>query len=218
MSRFFNPKPAGGEPQANNKLYAPATERNRDVLLDVFLAHMPKSGTLVEVASGTGEHAAHLASHLRPLYWQPSDIEPEKLKSIDAWAAESGADNILPAVHMNVLENSFSDLVLPAPITAIVAINLIHIAPWPVAQALVRGAAATLSSGGVLFLYGPFRRGGAHTSPSNENFDLSLKSRDAEWGVRDLEAVSTMAVDEGFGDPIIIEMPANNLSLIFKKS
>ena len=218
MSRFFEPKPADKEPPSTKRLYAPATERNRDVLLDVFKAHLPKNGTLVEVASGTGEHAAHIAGHLQPLFWQPSDIEPEKHASIDAWAAESGAENILPAIRMNVLEDSISDLVLPIPITAIAAINLIHIAPWQVAQALVRGAAKALTSDGILFLYGPYRRGGAHTSLSNKSFDMSLKSRDSSWGVRDIEAVTELATDQGFHQPTIIEMPANNLSLVFKRS
>lgn len=225
MSRFFDPKPADtsrSDPsRADQRLYAPATERNRDALLEVFRTHLPKSGTLVEVASGTGQHAAHMASHLQPLYWQPSDIEPDKLDSINAWAAESGAENILPAAHINVFEHEFSALKVPAPISAVAAINLIHIAPWPVAEALVRCAAAVLASGGasngVLFLYGPYRRGGAHTSPSNESFDASLRSRDNSWGVRDLEDVSELAAGHGFGDPTIIEMPANNLSLIFKR-
>ncbi len=226
MTKFFDPKPTdtnrSGPGRASQKLYAPATERNRDALLEVFRAHLPKSGTLVEIASGTGQHAAHMASHLQPLYWQPSDIEPDKLDSINAWAAESGEENILPAVHMNVFENEFSTLEVPAPISAVAAINLIHIAPWSVAEALVRRAATTLVSGGaasdgVFFLYGPYRRGGAHTSPSNESFDASLRSRDNSWGVRDLEAVSELAMVHGFGDPAIIEMPANNLSLVFKR-
>jgi len=183
----------------------------------VFRTHLPRDGTLVEVASGTGEHAAHMASHLHPLIWQPTDIEPDKLDSINAWAEKSGAKNILPAVHMNVFEDQFSDLAVPAPISAIAAINLIHIAPWRVADALVRGASATLDAGGILFLYGPYRRGGAHTSPSNESFDASLRSRDSSWGVRDLEAVADLATDHGFSDPTIVEMPANNLSLVFKR-
>lgn len=217
MSRFFDPKP--DEAQVKDKrLYAPATERNRDVLLDVFLNHISKTGTLVEVASGTGEHAAHMASHLTPLQWQPSDIEPEKLASINAWAAVSGAENILPAQQFNVLESSFADLALPAPLNTVSAINLIHIAPWSVAEALVQKAAAELSPGGTLFLYGPYKCGGEHTSDSNESFDLSLKSRDAMWGVRDLEAVTALATGHGFAQPTVIEMPANNLSVIFKKA
>lgn len=216
MSRFFDPK-TSNDSQADKRLYAPATERNRDVLMDVFLAHIPKAGTLVEVASGTGEHAAHIAPNMKPLLWQPSDIAPEKLASIDAWARISKAENILPAKCINMLEDSFTDLALPAPLTAITAINLIHIAPWSVAEALVRKAAAALEPGGTLLMYGPYKRGGDHTSPSNESFDLSLKSRDKAWGVRDLEAMSALAASQGFDDPIVIEMPANNLSLVFKK-
>lgn len=229
MSRFFEPK-AADELPTDKKLYAPATERNRDVLLEVFRVHLPGSGTLVEVASGTGQHAAHMASHLQPLYWQPSDIEPDKLDSINAWAAESAnksgpksgpkpnTDNILPAVQFNVLEDEFTDLKVPTPINVIAAINLIHIAPWSVAEALVHKASATLDAGGTLFLYGPYRRGGMHTSPSNQSFDTSLRSRNNSWGVRDLEAVAELALGHGFDDPAIIEMPANNLSLVFKRS
>ncbi len=218
MSRFFDPQSGDGQAPADKKLYAPACERNSDVLLDVFKTHIPKNGALVEVASGTGQHAAHMASHLAPLFWQPSDIDPEKIKSIDAWTAESGAENILPAAHLDLLKNSFYDFILPAPLVAIAAINLIHIAPWQVAEALVKGSAKALETDGVLFLYGPYRRGGQHTSPSNENFDLSLKSRDSEWGVRDLEAVAKMAVEAGFCSPTVIEMPANNLSVVFKRT
>jgi len=216
MSQFFDPQEPNNSP-SDKRLYAPATARNRDVLLEVFLAHLPKTGTLVEVASGTGEHAAHIAAHMAPLHWQPSDIEPEKLESINAWAQTSDADNILPARRLNVIEDTFHDLVLPAPLTAVSAINLIHIAPWSVAEALVQKAATTLAEDGTLLLYGPYKRGGDHTSPSNESFDQSLKSRDAEWGVRDLEAVSSLATGHGFSAPTVIEMPANNLSLIFKK-
>lgn len=216
MSRFFDPQKSGNSP-SEKRLYAPATARNRDVLLEVFLAHLPKTGTLVEVASGTGEHAAHIAGHMTPIYWQPSDIEPEKLESIDAWAQASSADNILPARHLNVIEDTFDDLEFPAPLTAVIAINLIHIAPWSVAEALVQKAANTLAENGTLFLYGPYKRSGDHTSPSNESFDQSLKSRDAEWGVRDLEAVSSLATGHGFSAPKVIQMPANNLSIIFKK-
>lgn len=219
MSRFFDPKASNDNSDSltDKRLYAPATERNRAVLLEVFLAHIPKTGTLVEVASGTGEHAAHLADHMKPMFWQPSDIEPEKLHSINAWAQASGSENILPAKTLDVLKDHFADLLLPAPLAAVTAINLIHIAPWSVAEALVRKAADALPKGGTLFLYGPYKRSGDHTSPSNESFDQSLKSRDAQWGVRDLEAVSGLATSKGFGSPTIIEMPANNLSLIFKR-
>jgi len=218
MSQFFDPQSGNDRTRADKKLYAPACERNSSVLLDVFSAHMPKSGTLVEVASGTGQHAAHIGPHLAPLFWQPSDIDPEKINSIDAWIAETNTENILPATRLNMLEHSFRDLILPAPLAAIAAINLIHIAPWQVAEALVQGAATALPADGVLFLYGPYRRGGQHTSPSNESFDLSLKSRDGEWGVRDLETVTQMAVEAGFCTPTVIEMPANNLSVVFKRT
>ena len=215
MARFFDPK---AHETGDVRLHAPATARNRDAILALFDAHLPRAGTLVEVASGTGEHAAHLAPALAPLHWQPTDIEPDHLASINAWRSHSGAKNILPAHAFNVLTDAWDFAHLPEPVVAMAAINLIHIAPWMVAEALIAGAGKLLPSSGVLFLYGPYKVGGAHTAPSNEAFDASLKSRNPAWGVRDREAVIDLAAQAGFSAPHIEPMPANNFSLIFRKS
>lgn len=217
MSRFFDPK--GTEsPATDKRLYAPATARNRDVILDVLKSYHPGAGTLLEIASGTGEHAVHMADHFEQAFWQPSDIDGEKVESIDAWRTASGTKQVLPAIRFNVLTDDMNTLNVPAPLKVVMAANLIHIAPWPVAEALFAKAGNTLTGNGMLFLYGPFKRGGVHTAASNESFDQSLKSRDTSWGVRDLEAVSALAAEAGFKAPDIHEMPANNLSLIFKKT
>lgn len=216
MSKFFDPQPHHDKADLHRR-NAPATERNRDVILEVMKAHVPPSGTLVEVASGTGQHATYIAPHLKGITWQPTDIEPANLQSIDAWRAHTGHASVLPAKYFDVFKNDFAELVDVTDMQAIAAINLIHIAPWAVAESLIQKAASALSTG-ILFLYGPYMRGGAHTSQSNADFDLSLKSRNEAWGIRALEDVSACAVGAGFSAPIIIEMPANNLSLIFRKS
>ncbi len=217
MNPFFDPQ-ANSEDTVSKRLYAPATARNRDFILDVLKAHHPGHGTLLEIASGSGEHAAHMAHHFDGAHWQPSDIEPEKINSIDAWRADSGTDALLPAIRFDAVADDMAALDFPAPLTAVMAVNLIHIAPWAVAEALIAKAASTLETDGVVFLYGPYKRNGVHTSPSNESFDQSLKSRDARWGVRDLEAVTDLACAAGFKEPTIVEMPANNLSVIFRKN
>lgn len=216
MSKFFDPQRADGNP--DKRLYAPATVRNRDVILDVLKVHHPRQGTLLEIASGTGEHAAHMADHFPDAHWQPTDIEQDKIDSMNAWRQAVGSRSMLNGQVFNVLTDDMSALSLRKPLSAIMSANLIHIAPWAVADALVTKAGRALNAGGLLFLYGPFKLRGQHTSESNESFDLSLKSRDESWGVRDLEAVEDLAIAAGFSAPDILEMPANNLSVLFKKS
>ncbi len=213
MSKFFDPKSAGSA--ADKRLYAP--ERNREVILEVLKLHHPGHGTLLEFASGTGEHAAHMADHFGDAFWQPTDIEPDKIDSINAWRSTTAQKSMLYGQLFNVLEHEISSLSLPAPLTTVFSANLIHIAPWPVAETLIHKSGKALTADGILFLYGPFKRDGAHTSSSNESFDQSLKARDSAWGVRDIEAVQELATAAGFGTPTIIEMPANNLSVVFKK-
>ena len=214
MAQLFNAK------DNDKRLHAPATARNRDVILGVLqaaLSAQAKSGTIFEVASGTGEHAAYMAPKLTSHRWQPSDINDDHIVSINAWRDECAADNFLPAVPFNLLTDNFSAYQNPQPIVAILGFNLIHISPWDVAEALIAKAGAALEENGLLFLYGPYKRGGDHTSPSNAEFDLSLKSRDARWGVRNMEDVITQADQAGFRAPEITPMPANNYSLIFRK-
>ena len=215
MAQFFDPQ-AKDETSAE-RLHAPATERNRGVILELLEACLPRSGALLEVASGTGEHAAFMAPRLRPLLWQPTDIDDRHLASIDAWATHTGSDNLLPARRFNVLEDEWDFPDLPTRVSAVAAINLIHIAPWSVAEALMAGAGKLLQRGDILYMYGPYKQHGKHTAPSNAAFELSLQRQNADWGVRDLEAVMDLADKAGFSDLDIVGMPANNFSLIFTK-
>lgn len=201
------PVPEGG-------LHAPATERNREPILAVLRRVLPPRGVVLEIASGTGQHAVFFAAALSAVRWQPSDPLPAHRHSVAAWAAAAGVSNVAPAVELDVER-------WPWPITeagAIVCINMIHIAPWSAAQALFAGAARVLSPSGVLFLYGPFKRDGQHTAESNQRFDERLRAEDPRWGVRDLGDVTALARDAGFSEPEIVAMPANNLSLVFRRA
>jgi SAM-dependent methyltransferase len=205
---FFDPQPvpAGG-------LHAAATERNRAAILEVLRRVLPPVGLVLEIASGTGQHVAFFAGALPALRWQPSDASAAHLASIGAWAAASGADNIAPAVMLDVERQ-------PWPVTradAILNINMIHIAPWSAAEALFQGAGRLLPVGGVLYLYGPFKRDGRHTAESNQRFDERLRGEDPRWGVRDLGDVEALASAAGFHPPEVVPMPANNLSLVFRR-
>lgn len=196
-----------------HRRFAPAAERNRQPILDVLRRVVPAGARVLEVASGTGEHALHFAENLPITSWQPSDPDPAARESIDAWREHAGAEKVLPALDLDVLKENWP----PLAVEVMVAINLIHISPWQACEALLRRAAALLPVGGILFLYGPYRRDGAHTAPSNEAFDQSLRSRDPSWGVRDLEAVARAAEREGLELEETVPMPANNFSVVFRK-
>lgn len=195
------------------RLSSPAALRNRDPILDVLRMHLPPKGLVVEVASGSGEHVVHFARHLPGLVFQPSDPDAEARDSIDSWAAESGLTNVRPALDFDVTRRSWPFV----NAAAILCINMVHISPWRATEALIEGAARHLAPGGILYLYGPYKRGGAHTAPSNAAFDESLRMRDPEWGVRDLEVVAERAMGAGFSEPAVTPMPANNLSLVFSR-
>lgn len=197
----------------NARLYAPATARNRAPILEVLQRHLPARGVVLEIASGSGEHAVHFAQAFPDLMLQPSDPDPDARASIDAWAAEAALPNIQPALALDATAEVWPIRVADA----VLCINMIHISPWAAAVGLVRGAAGVLPKDGLLYLYGPFRRDGRHTAPSNEAFDRSLRARDPSWGVRDLETVTALALSHGFAEPLVEPMPANNLSLIFRK-
>lgn len=192
--------------------HAPSAARNRDPIWGVLRQHLPASGLVLEVASGSGEHIVHFAqAGAADLVFQPSDPDPAARASIDAWTATLGLRNVQPALALDAASH-------PWPIEradVVIAINMVHIAPWAAAVGLIAGAARVLPTGGTLFLYGPYRRGGQHTAPSNAVFDLDLRARNSTWGVRDLEAVAELAATHGFGPPLITAMPANNLSLVF---
>ena len=197
----------------DRRLEYPATARNRDAILDVLRGVLPASGLVLEIASGSGEHVMHFARAFPDLTFQPSDPEDAALQSIAAWTQDSSLANIRPPV---VLDATLAQWPVNAA-DAILCINMIHIAPWRASEGLFRGAAGLLGAGAPLYLYGPYRRADVMTAPSNEAFDESLKSRNPEWGLRDLETVAALARDNGFSGPVVTEMPANNLSVVFRR-
>ena len=192
--------------------HAPATQRNRKPILDVLRRVLPESGLVLEVASGTGEHAAFFASALPALVFQPSDPDPEACASIAAWC--EGLTNVRAPLALDA-----RDVTWPiARAGAVVCINMIHIAPWEACEGLLRGAARVLGAGGVLYLYGPYRLDGRHTAPSNAAFDADLRAENAAWGVRDLEVVVACAERHGLAFDERVAMPANNQSVVFRRT
>ncbi|HIK53639.1 MAG TPA: DUF938 domain-containing protein [Synechococcales cyanobacterium M55_K2018_004] len=213
----------------DDRQHAPATLRNRQPILEVLQEVLPPTGSVLEISSGTGEHAIFLAPRLRPRQWIASDVSPEARASIDAWRRECPSENLWGAIALDTrdpvwpVERSEFAAQVPEldlrkyPIRAIVNINMIHIAPWDAALGLFAGAGRILPEGGILFLYGPFKRAGQHTAPSNEAFDQSLRSQDPAWGVRNLEDVIEAAQERGLFWMKTVEMPANNLSVVFRR-
>ena len=195
--------------------YAPATERNREAILDVLLEVLPPTGTVLEVSSGTGEHAVFFAPRLTPRYWLPTDPNPLAIASINAWRSYTKAENLYPPIVLDACQPNW-ELKDVEPIRAIVNINMIHIAPWEACLGLMTGAGRILPPGGILYLYGPFTRGGKHTSPSNIAFDESLREQNPNWGVRDLDQVTEAAKSQQLNLVKTVAMPANNLSVIFQ--
>lgn len=194
--------------------FAPATQRNRDVILDVLRRTLPATGLVLEIASGSGEHAVHFAKHLPALQFQPTDPNPEALASIAAWIAASGLGNVRPPVQLDVCQPFWPI----ANAAALVCINMIHISPWEATRGLISGAAAILPEDAPLYLYGPYFRAGVETAPSNLAFDKSLRDRNPAWGIKRLEDVAAVAASAGFSGPDITEMPANNLSVVFRRT
>ncbi len=196
------------------RLSAPAAERNAAPLREALAPLLAgRAGLVLEIGSGTGQHAADWAGAFPGLDWQPSDPDPTHLASIEAWRAEAARPNLRTPIALDVTA-AWPDL---GPLAAAISLNVIHIAPWRVTEAIIAGAGARIAPGGFLIFYGPFREGGAHTAPSNARFDDSLRARDPDWGVRDLEAVSSLAGDAGFGAADITRMPANNLLVAFPR-
>ncbi|MCX7370381.1 MAG: DUF938 domain-containing protein [Alphaproteobacteria bacterium] len=200
-------------PTEDARRFAPAVARNKAAITEVLARHLLTSGLVLEIASGSGEHALHFAAHFPALSFQPTDPDAAALASIAAWRAEAQPANLLPPLALDVMADAWpvqkADTVL--------CINMIHIAPWEASAALIRGAARVLPRDGFLFLYGPFKQGGQHTTPSNAEFDSSLRAQDARWGVRDLEVVAEIASAAGFAAPVVEAMPANNLCVIFRR-
>ncbi|MPZ40999.1 MAG: DUF938 domain-containing protein [Rhizobiales bacterium] len=192
-------------------LRSAAVARNRDPILAVLRRHLPRQGTVLEIASGTGEHAAYFAQQLPHVVWQPTDVDPDA--SIEAHRAAANAPNLRAPIALDVTAPNW-------PVThadAVVSINMIHISPWAAAQGLMAGAARVLAAGRVLYLYGPFKENGEHTAPSNAAFDASLRAHDLQWGVRDVGDARDLAESHGFEFVERVTMPANNLSLVFRR-
>jgi SAM-dependent methyltransferase len=198
---------------SDRRLYFPHVARNRDPIFEVLRRVLPRQGLVLEIASGGGEHAAYFAENLPGLLWQPTDANAEMFESIGAHRAAAGVANLLAPLHLDVTSRQW-------PVEradAMVCCNMIHISPWAATEGLIAGAGRTLARGGLLYLYGPYKIGGGHTAPSNEDFDASLRARNPLWGVRDLTDVSSLAKRHGLALEETVPMPANNLSAIFRR-
>jgi hypothetical protein len=200
------------------RLSSPATQRNRGPILEVLRRILPPVGTVLEIASGAGEHAIWFAQHFPDLVFQPSDPDPNHRASIAAWTATTGVTNVcLPLALDTTTPDWDANARIPLELSAILCINMIHVAPWSATLGLMRGAGKLLGPERLLYLYGAYKRDGQHTSPSNAAFDANLRGRDPSWGVRDLERVAEAAAAAGFALDEVVAMPANNLSVIFRK-
>jgi Protein of unknown function (DUF938) len=196
--------------------YAPATERNRQPILEVISQFLPKTGNILEISSGTGEHAVFFAPRLAPCRWIPSDCNPLALDSIQSWCDYCPSPNLDRPLFIDVHQPIWAVETDNIPINAIVNINMIHISPWSACLALMAGASRILGQGGILYLYGPYKQQGHHTAVSNETFDFSLRAQNPAWGVRNLEDVVQEARNRGLQLLEVIPMPANNLSVVFQ--
>ncbi len=193
------------------KRHSPSAERNREPILRVLRKVLPTTGSVLEVASGTGDHAAHFARNLPGLTWIPSEIDPRNRSSIEAWRQEVDLPNLLEPLVLDVTGPEW-----PAgPYDVVYCSNMIHITPWPVTLSLLDGASRVVREGGLLVTYGPYRIDGAHTAPSNEAFDRSLKEQDPEWGVRDLTEIARHAAERGLLLRDRIPTPRNNFTAVF---
>jgi hypothetical protein len=193
---------------------APHVARNAAPIAEVLHGILPARGLVLEIASGSGEHGLHFAREFPDLLFLPSDPEPAALRSIEAWRREAGPRNLLPPIALDVRAAIWP----VAAADAILCINMVHISPWAAAEGLMRGAGRLLAPGAPLYLYGPYRQAGVATAPSNQAFDESLRARDPEWGLRDLEEVAAEAERSGLRLERVVPMPANNLSVLFRRN
>jgi hypothetical protein len=194
---------------------SPATARNRGPILEVLRSRLPASGLVLEVAAGAGEHAVYNAQAFPDLQWRPTDVDAQALESIAAWRAAARLPNLLPALRLDAADPDGWPV---AQADGVVSINMVHISPWAATEGLMAGAARVLPSGGGLFLYGPFFESDVPTAPSNRDFDEGLRRRNSEWGIRRLEAVAAAADAQGLVLTERVSMPANNLTLVFRKA
>jgi hypothetical protein len=201
-------------PAAGARRSAPAALRNREPIAEALSEWLPERGLVLEIASGTGEHAAFFAERFPALDWQPSDVHPDALTSIAAWREASALPNLRPPL---VLDAASADWPLSA-VDAVLSINMVHISPWASALGLLDGAATILPSGAPLILYGPWLKDDIPTAPSNLDFDADLKRRDPSWGLRRVEEFAAAAAPRGFTPEAFRPMPANNLMMLWRKS
>jgi len=204
------------ETRAGRRHHAAAAARNTGPIVDVLREILPRAGLALEIASGTGQHVVAFAQAFPDIEWQPSDPDATARDSIAAWVAETGLANLRPPLDLDVTETGWQNRVATR-LDAVVCINMIHISPWRACEGLLAGAGSLLRPDGLLYLYGPYKRDGAHTAPSNAAFDESLRRRDPAWGVRDLADVSAAARRCGMSLENVVSMPANNFSLVFRK-
>jgi SAM-dependent methyltransferase len=204
--------PAAGDA----RMRAPAAARNRDAIAAALRRHLPERGRLLEIASGTGEHACHLARVFPGLRYLPSDVDAARLASIAAWRASDGPENLDPPLRLDCCARPWP--VEPGSFDAALAVNLLHLLPWPGVEACLAGAAAALRPGGVLAVYGPFRRGAGFASSGDEAFDASLRAQDPALGLRDHGAVEAAASRAALRPRALESMPADNLLLVFRRS
>jgi SAM-dependent methyltransferase len=209
----------GEEPPADRRLHAPAFARNHEPIWSVIGPHLKdRGGDALEVGSGTGQHVVAFARRSPAVTWWPSDVRPAHLASIAAWRAHAGLANVAAPARIDLLDADWdAALAVRDPLRAIVCINVFHIAPWRVTENLLAGAGRRLAPDGRLFVYGPFRRDGAHTAPSNAAFDASLRAQDPAWGVRDTADVAAAAGPRGLRIADVVAMPANNLTLVIAR-
>jgi len=206
-----------GEESSGERRHAPSAARNTGPILEVLRGLLPASGRALEIASGTGQHAAAFAEAFPGVVWQPSDQDQTARDSIAARVAEAGLDNLRAPLAIDVMDVDWHRAV-DGGIDVVVCINMIHISPWEACEGLAEGTGALLRDGGLLYLYGPYKRDGRHTAPSNEAFDESLRGRNSDWGIRDMTEVDRVAGLHGMVLENTIAMPANNFSLIFRKT
>ena len=195
------------------RFYFPHVARNREAILQVLRRVLPPQGLVLEVASGSGEHAAYFAERLPALIWQPSDLDPRSLASIAAHRMAADAPNLLAPVCLDATSEQWP----VESADALVCINMIHISPWAVSEGLMAGARRVLRMGGVIYLYGPYKIDGRHTAQSNKEFDAWLGTQNAQWGVRDFADMADLAARNDFVLNETVPMPTNNLSIIFKR-
>lgn len=202
-----------GDRLEDGRWFTASADRNKGPILEVLEGVLPRTGLVLEIGSGTGQHVAHFATALPGLNWQPTDLDADFRKSVQQWITAERLDNVRAPIELDVLRR-------PWPVVhadAVVCINMIHVAPWAATAALLEGATDVLPDGGVLFLYGPYRRYGGHTAASNAQFDAQLRAQDPEWGLRELEAVVELAAAAGLACDEVVDMPANNFSVVFRK-